>query len=209
MTQLKLTYFDFHGGRAEPARLAMHLGGIPFEDCRFAYPEFAEVRKSTPFGQVPILHVNGVLVTQSDAITRYVGKLGGLYPTDAYQALLCHEVMDVVEDANIKLGTTFGLTGDALQQARVALVEGPFPLMLRWLQSQLEAQGGDYFADKRLTIADLNVFVFVRWLMSGKLDHLPAELVDQVAPKVSAHMQRIASTPGVVQYYAGFATAAK
>jgi glutathione S-transferase len=81
--------------------------------------------------------------------------------------------------------------------------------MLRWLQSQLEAQGGDYFADKRLTIADLKVFVFVRWLMSGKLDHLPAELVDQVAPKVSAHMQRIASTPGVVQYYAGFATAAK
>ena len=31
---LKLTYFDFHGGRGEPARIALSIGGIPFEDDR-------------------------------------------------------------------------------------------------------------------------------------------------------------------------------
>jgi glutathione S-transferase len=102
MPQLKLTYFDFHGGRAEPARLALHIGGIAFEDHRFAFPEFAEIRKSTPFGQVPTLHVDGVQICQSDAITRYVGKLAGLYPADPYQALLCDEVMAVIEDATIR-----------------------------------------------------------------------------------------------------------
>ena len=60
-------------------------------------------------GLFPVLHVDGVLVTQSDAITRYAGKLAGLYPTDPYQALLCDEVLSAVEDANIKLGTSFGL----------------------------------------------------------------------------------------------------
>ncbi|NVO07297.1 MAG: glutathione S-transferase, partial [Rhodoferax sp.] len=45
MSQLTLTYFDMHGGRAEPVRLAMHIGGIAFEDKRFAFSEFAEVRK--------------------------------------------------------------------------------------------------------------------------------------------------------------------
>ena len=30
MPKLKLTYFDFHGGRGEPARLALSIGGIPF-----------------------------------------------------------------------------------------------------------------------------------------------------------------------------------
>ena len=30
MPKLKLTYFDFHGGRGEPARLALSMGGIPF-----------------------------------------------------------------------------------------------------------------------------------------------------------------------------------
>ena len=32
MAKLKLTYFDFHGGRGEPARLALAIGGIAFED---------------------------------------------------------------------------------------------------------------------------------------------------------------------------------
>lgn len=202
MTTLQLTYFDTNGGRAEPARLALHLGGIAFEDTRFAFPAFPEVRKTTPFGQVPVLHVDGVLVTQSDAITRYVGKLAGLYPTDAYQALLCDEVLGAVEDATIKLVATFGLTGDALQQARTALAEGAITTYLRWLAAQLQAHGGLYFADQRLTIADLKVFVYVNGLMSGRLDHIPTDLVEKVAPALLAHRQRMAEIPAIAQYYA-------
>jgi glutathione S-transferase len=204
MPQLKLTYFDFHGGRGEPARLAMHIGGIAFEDHRFTFPEFAEVRKATPFGQVPTLDVNGTVVTQCDAITRYVGKLAGLYPEDAYQALLCDEVMYVVEDANVKLGPTFRMTGDAQKEARLALVNGSMSTYLAWLQSQLMAHGGEYFADNRLTIADLKVFVDVRGLNSGRLDHVPTDLVERVAPALNDHMQRIANLPAVLQYYAKF-----
>ncbi len=202
MPQLKLTYFDFQGGRAEPVRLALHIGGVAFEDYRFAFPEFTEVRKSTPFGQVPTLQVDGVQVTQCDAILRYAGKLAGLYPTDAYQALLCDEVMYVVEEASVKLGPSFRMTGDAQRQARAALVDGSMPVYLGWLQSQLQAHGGEYFADNRLTVADLKVFVDVRALNSGRLDHVPADLVEKVAPALNEHMQRVAQNPAVAQYYA-------
>lgn len=205
MPQLTLTYFDFHGGRAEPARLAFALGGIAFEDQRFAYPAFAEVRKATPFGQVPTLHVDGVQITQSDAITRYAGKLAKLYPEDAYQALLCDEVLQAMEDLNVKLGTSFGMTGDALREAREAFVSGPLNTYLRWLQAQLVAHGGEYFADQRLSVADLKVFVFVRGVVSGRLDHVPTTIVAQLAPAVLAQMQRIAELPAVVAYYAKFA----
>ena len=204
MPQLKLSYFDFHGGRAEPARLAFVVGGVTFEDHRFAFPEFAEVRKSTPFGQVPVLSVDGVQVTQCDAITRYAGKLSGLYPTDPYQALLCDEVMYVVEEASVKLGPTFRMTGEEQKEARLALVDGSMPVYLGWLQKQLLAHGGEYFADNRLTVADLKVFVDVRGLNSGRLDHVPADLVEQVAPALNAHMQRIAKTPAIKAYYAKF-----
>lgn len=204
MPQLKLSYFDFHGGRAEPARLAMHIGGIAFEDHRFNFPEFPEVRKATPFGQVPTLLVDGTMVTQSDSILRYVGKLAGLYPTDAYQALLCDEVTYVVEDANVKLGPTFRMTGDEQKEARLALVDGSMPMYLGWLQCQLMAHGGEYFADNRLTVADLKVFVDVRGLNSGRLDHVPTDLVEKVAPALNAHMKRIANLPAVVEYYAKF-----
>lgn len=201
MDQLKLTYFDFPGGRAEPARLALHIGGIPFDDYRFAPNTFPEVRKTTPLNQVPTLHVNGVQITQSDAITRYAGKLAGLYPTDNYQALLCDEIMGGLEDINIKLGATFGLSGEALETARNALVTSTLPQYLHWLEQQLESHGGKYFADNRLTIADLKAFVLVRWLCSGKLDHIPVHLVDSIAPKLMAHQERIANTPAIAEYY--------
>jgi len=204
MPQLKLSYFDFHGGRAEPIRLALAIGGIAFEDHRFTFPEFAEVRKTVPFGQVPVLHVDGVQVTQSDAMLRYAGKLAGLYPTDTYQALLCDEVAYVVEEASVKLGPSFSMKGDEQKAARVALVNGSMPKYLGWLQSQLAAHGGEYFADNRLTVADLKVFVDVRGLNSGRLDHVPTDLVEQVAPALNAHMQRIAQLPAVVAYYAKF-----
>lgn len=204
MTTLKLTYFDFHGGRAEPVRLALHLGGIAFDDHRFPGAEFAAIRQTAPLGQVPVLEVDGVQVTQSDAILRYAGKRGGLYPTDDYQALLCDEILAGLEDAGIQVGKSFGLTGDALKEARTALVEGPLPKYLGWLQHQLQAHGGSYFADNRLTIADLKVFVFVRSLTSGQLDHVPTDLVERLAPAVHAHAQRIAATAGVSQYYARF-----
>ena len=205
MNTLKLTYFDFSGGRAEPARLALHIGGISFEDYRFAPADFAEVRKTTPLNQVPTLQVNDVQVTQSDAITRYAGKLAGLYPEDAFQALLCDEVAYVVEEASVRIGPTFRMTGEEQKAARLALVNGSMPVYLAWLQARLLAQGGEYFADNRLTVADLKVFVDVRGLNSGRLDHIPTDLVERVAPALNAHANRIASLPAVQAYYAGFA----
>ena len=204
MPQLKLSYFDFHGGRAEPVRLALAIGGIAFEDHRFAFTDFAEVRKTSPFGQVPLLHVDGVAVTQSDAMLRYAGKLAGLYPTDAYQALLCDEVTYVVEEAGAAMGPTFRMTGEEQKAARLALVNGSMPVYLAWLQSQLQGRGGEYFSDNRLTVADMKVFIDVRGLNSGRWDHIPKDLVEKVAPALNDHMNRIAQTPSVMAYYAKF-----
>lgn len=201
---LKLTYFDFPGGRAEPARLALHIGGIPFEDCRFAFGDFPEVRKTTPLNQVPILQVNDVVVTQSDAITRYAGKLAGLYPVDPFEALLCDEILDALEDVIVKIGATFGLSGDALKSAREALVADVFPRYLRWLESQLASHGGEFLADRRLTIADLKALVVLRWLSSGKLDHIPRDLVETVSPALQTYRTRVAQIPAIAQWYGRF-----
>ncbi|MFZ6753860.1 glutathione S-transferase [Undibacterium sp. Dicai25W] len=204
MPQLKLTYFDFHGGRGEPVRLALAIGGIAFEDHRFTFAEFPEVRKTAPFGQVPLLEIDGAVITQCDAILRYAGKLAGLYPIEPLQALLCDEVMYVVEESTVRLGPTFRMTGEEQKVARLALVNGSMPVYLQWLEKQLLARGGEYFADNRLTIADLKVFVDVRGLNSGRLDHVPTDLVEKVAPALNTHMKRIAALPAVQAYYTKF-----
>ncbi len=201
MPTLTLTYFDFDGGRAEPTRLALHIGGIAFTDDRFPGARFPEVSKTTPLGQVPVLTVDGVAVTQSDAITRYAGQVAGLYPKDPFQALLCDEILQGLEDANIKLGTTFGLKGDELRSARERFANEVLPRYLGWLAQQLASHGGDYFADGRLTIADLKAFCLLRWLCSGVLDHIPADCVARQAPTLAAYLERIAALPAIAGYY--------
>lgn len=201
MAKLKLTYFDFHGGRGEPARLALAIGGIVFEDDRVAFADWGRRKATTPFGGLPLLEVDGEIVAQSNGINRYVGKVAGLYPTDPWQAALCDEVMDAVEEIGGKIEKTFDLPEEQKKTQRQALVEGPLTLYLTRLQQRLGAHGGRYFAGDRLSVADLKVFVWIRHLQSGKLDHIPRDIADRVAPKLVEHCERIKSHPGVMAYY--------
>lgn len=202
MAKYKLTYFDFDGGRGEPIRIALHAAGIAFEDNRLSYAQFSEMRKGTRFNSLPVFEIDGAAVTQSNAICRYVGKLAGLYPADDLQALYCDEVLDAQEDLSQRIGPTFGLKGEELRQAREKLVQGWMSIYLRGLEQLLVRGGGKYFANDGLTVADLKTFVQTRWLRSGTLDHVPADLVQNLAPGLAEHQERVAKDPRVLAYYA-------
>jgi glutathione S-transferase len=197
----KLTYFDLDGGRGEPIRIAFHAAGLDFEDERISFPEFMERRNGMRFTCVPVLEIDGVIVTQSNAMCRYVGRMADLYPSDATQALYCDEAMEAVEDLLHQIVKTFGLEGDALKAAREKLVDGWLSVFIRGLDELLARGGGEYFADHRLTVADLKVYVQTRSLRSGRLDHVPADLVDRLAPRLAAHQDRIDQHPVVRAYY--------
>jgi glutathione S-transferase len=201
MNKIKLTYFDIDGGRAEPVRIAMSIGNIEFEDDRISFAEFGVMRGGTPLNAVPIVEIDGVVYTQSDAMCRYFGKLAGLYPADPWRAFLCDEVIDTVDDALVATIRTFGLEDESLKAAREDLAGGTFTRCLKLLESRLDAEGGDYFSGDALTIADIKTFVWTRSLASGILDHIPTGLVASVAPRLEDHRERIAAEPGVVAYY--------
>lgn len=202
MPNYKLTYFDFDGGRGEPIRIAFHSADVEFEDHRISFEEFVAQRDSMPFRCAPVLEIDGVAITQSNAMARYVGKMAGLYPEDPMQALYCDEVLGAHEDLLHHVVHTFGLEGDELKRAREELVQGWLSTFVRGFEELLKRGGGEYFADGRLTMADLKAFVQVRSLRSGTLDHVPTDLVDRLAPTLAKHEARIASDPLVVAYYA-------
>lgn len=202
MPKLTLTYFDFDGGRGEAARLALHLGGVAFEDKRIAGPEWPKVRDQMPFQAMPVLDVDGRIITQSNTINRYVGKLAGLYPKDDWQATLCDEVLDATEDISSRVGATIAMEPDAKQKAREALAAGAIPRHLQQLEARLMAGGGEWFFEKRLTMADLKVYGFTRWLRTGVLDNIPKDLVDRVSPALARHAERVASQSKIAAYYA-------
>ena len=188
MTKLKLTYFDFDGGRGEPARLILTIGGIPFEDERINPKDWPAFRDKTPFLAMPVLHVDGKSITQSNSINRYTGKLAGLYPKDDVQALVVDEVMDAVEDLSTRIGNTIQMSDEAKKEAREDLASERIPRYLDQLQARLKAAGGEYFAEKRLTIADLNEMVVNAHINQADITRL------KVGQKVDIHVE---SVPGL------------
>jgi prostaglandin-H2 D-isomerase / glutathione transferase len=201
MPKLKLTYFDFDGGRGEPVRLTLVLGNVPFEDDRVSFDQFRSVQSQMPFGALPVLFVDGVPVAQSNAICRYVGKMTDLYPSDPWQAALCDEVLDTVEEVNVHIGATIQLSDEDKKSQRLKLVAEVLPVFLAGLEKKLKAAGGEYFSNQRLTVADLKSSDTVRWLASGMLDHIPPDFVEKVAPTLSRQAENIRNDPRIVAYY--------
>ena len=200
--KMKLTYFDIDGGRAEPVRIALHLHGIPFEDHRISFETFGATKSTFPFGCVPVMEVDGQTLTQSDAMNRFVGKLTDLYPSDPWLAARCDEAMGAVEDIVERVVATFPIQDtDAKRAARLKLVEGPIPVFLRGLANLLQTGGGEYFVGGKRSMADFKVGVWIRSLLAGVLDHVPKDIVQQHAPTLVGHYERIFLAADVAGYY--------
>ena len=110
--------------------------------------------------------------------------------------------MGAFEDLTHFIVRTFGLEGDELKEARTQLVDGKMTVFLKGVQELLHRGGGEYFADNQLTVADLRSFVQVRSLSAGLLDHVPADIVQNVAPDLLEHHQRVAADKRVSAWYA-------
>jgi glutathione S-transferase len=74
MNPLRLSYFEMRG-RAEAIRVLLHATGTAFEDHRVVSgDEWGDLKPQLPFGGLPVLETGGVVIPESHAILRYLGK---------------------------------------------------------------------------------------------------------------------------------------
>lgn len=55
----------------------------------------------TPFGKLPVLEMNGNIVNQSIAISRYLAKKAGLVGNDEWESLLIDITVDNINDLRL------------------------------------------------------------------------------------------------------------
>lgn len=180
MPTLRLTYFD-SPGRAEPVRIALRLAGVPFEDVRLSFPQFAEAkaRGDFPLGSVPVLDVDGVRLTQTAAMLRYAARLGdgSLHPSDAYAALVVDSALESLNDtfANALTPSLFERDAEKKLALRAAFAAGPMTRVFRYLEGLVERSGGPFVAGAALSVADLVLAAQLEQIRRGGLDGLTAE----------------------------------
>jgi len=175
-THYKLHYFD-SAGRGEPIRMAFRLQNIDFEDERINYASWPTLKEKYPFGTVPVLEVNGVSIAQSNAILSYVGKLGGLYPSDPFLGAQVDEIMAGVEDIMVQFGSYRRETDPEKKKAiQDELTANVIPKSLGFLEKLHETRQkgtSPYFIGDKLTVADLKVWNLISLGKSGRLFPLP------------------------------------
>merc|ERR1712059_203165 len=200
MPNIKIYYADFPFWRAEVSRLALHLGKVPFEDCRVSVAEIKEGGKS-PFGQAPFLEVDGKALSQTGAIARYCGKLSGHYPkNDDFAAAKVDEIIDVATDMTIAVGRTFKMEAEEKTKARAELASTILPKYLAALEKIFTQNGSTgFYVGGTMTIADIAMWRMLGWLNGGIVDGLPTSLLEPY-PQVEANMKSTGAQPEIAAW---------
>lgn len=196
MSKPRLIYFDFAGNRGEECRIALHLAGVEFQDERVQKADWPALKPSMPFGALPVLQMPGKPpLAHSNAILVLIGRQHGLHPADTFEAAQHEALMCAVEELRHSIAPTLRISDPELKRAaREALTKNE---LTAW-GSQVEAQlgNGPFVGGESLQVADIKLYMMVRWLTSGTLDHVPTTVFDH-CPKLLRLFHAVSEQPGV------------
>jgi glutathione S-transferase len=195
MAGAKLTYFQGRG-RAETTRWMLAATGIGFDNVTIDTPEeLAELRSSgrLPFDQMPLLEIDGLNLSQSSAMIRFLARRGGLYGANDEEALWCDMVAGVAADfAETAIQAPFK-PSDAIA---IVDMETRFAKFGPRFEARIEAQGSGYSASDTMTFAD----VVLAEALSSYLEWCPDILSE--TPRLESLYQRVIATSGIAAYLA-------
>ncbi|MFT4622767.1 MAG: glutathione S-transferase [Myxococcota bacterium] len=195
-----LTYFDFSGSRGEECRLALHIAGISFTDDRIDGAAWGTRKSASPWGNLPVLTVDGRELGQSNAILQWVGRTAGLIPADPWEAARHEAILAACEELRHSFMPAMREKDPALKQAaREAFAAG----YLQAWGANMEAQlgKGPFVGGAVISVADLKVYMCVNWFVSGVVDHIGTD-VFAAFPKLLALHAAVKARPDVVAWYA-------
>nr|WGO51743.1 glutathione S-transferase sigma 2 [Ectropis grisescens] len=195
MPKVKFYYFNAKA-LGEASRMLMAYGGQEFEDKRVSTADWPDFKPKTPFGQMPILEIDGKQYAQSMAIARYLGRKYGLAGASDEEALEIDMYVEFLNDVRAKAAAIYYEADEVLKaQKQDDAVKNVYPELLGKLASIIEKNKG-YVALGKLTWADFaftGMFEFLKMLLQ-----MP-NLEDQYPIFKKVH-QSVLSIPKVKRY---------
>lgn len=183
----KLTYFDAPVSRGEECRLALHVAGVDFDDVRVKFADWPAVKATMPFGALPVLEMPGhPPLGHSNAILVLIGRQYGLHPKDDFEAARHEAFMQHAEDLRLIVTPTLRMKDEAeKKRARLELAAGFLPTWAGYTEGALG--DGPFVGGPKLHVADLKLYIVVRWFKSGAVDHVPSTVFDAFPKLIRVH----------------------
>jgi glutathione S-transferase len=198
----KIIYFDGRG-RAEVMRFIFAVAGVDYTDQRVDFGAgLAAVKPLAPFGQLPLLEVDGKILCQSNACARYLAKHFKLAGKTDFEQAQADMIVDCLEDAWKPILTFTFETKDETKKAeqKKKFLEEQLPQFLTHLENILKKNhGGDkFFVGTELTWADLALIHYLSGV--NELAEASAQLASY--PKLKGLGQRVEALPKVAAWIA-------
>ncbi|CAN0262349.1 unnamed protein product, partial [Pylaiella littoralis] len=190
---ITLNYFGIPG-RAEATRIALAYAGKEFDDNIMGFPEYG---KSKWAGKgLPVLEMDGKEYTQSMALLRYAGKLGGLYPEDPLTALKVDEIVSIAEDVMAQLFKTSGASDDSIAKE---ILDGKVKTLLEVLIGKIKdnKSSTQFCVGDSLTIAELQVHAMILNIEAGFMVGVPTTLIADSYPALMEKTNTVMLDPKV------------
>lgn len=195
MPVIKLTYFNLRA-RAEPARLILKQAGAEFEDCRLPAPwddaaPWTALKPMTPFGVLPLLCVDGTVLSQSKTIARYVAAENGLAGKNSMENAQMDEIVDALGDATELQYNAYLFEKDEAKKAQLQkdFNEKTVPTLVKNIERRLVERGGEWLVGGRLSWADIMTYHF--------FVELPDQTAVKASCKISSLVKRVGDQPNI------------
>ena len=187
--KLKIIYVDTPFWRAEVPRLSLTYGSINFEDVRISREDFLSAKKNgftksnfyLPFRQIPVLMINDYFLNQTGAISRYCGKLSGLYPkNNDLLAAKIDQIIDICTDMTVLFSNyRKNLETKINHNKRKEFFDDIIMKKMQLLENML-LNDNSFKDPNELSIAEIAIWRLFGWFSSGLIEGFPTNFVKEL-----------------------------
>lgn len=191
----KVTYFDVRG-RAEVIRLLLEETNTPYTERRISIEEWPELKSNFTFGQIPVYEEGELLLNQSNAIYRYLGRKFDLYGDTMLEHVRCDIIQETFVDAQNTLGGFFW--NPDFEKLRDDFEKNELPGLLANVEGLFETNTANsgYWVGNRLSFVDIIAWHFLDYVRPFSLKTLCQyeklcrfkELIEE-RPRISAYLK--------------------
>lgn len=197
-----LTYFSSRG-LAEPIRVILAEAGVDYDEVglgaysREPYPQpFVDLKASgvLPFGVVPLWKEDGLLITQSQAIIRHLGRKYHLDGKDEHERCKVDEICEGLTD--FRVAVRGAATGPDKEAAKKAIFGEILPKWLAIFDHLLKSNhgGNGWLVGEGFTLADIGLWIGLESLHDQGMSDLAGH------PLLKAYQARCEARPGIASW---------
>ncbi|XP_065900351.1 hematopoietic prostaglandin D synthase-like [Dysidea avara] len=191
MTSYKLYYWNAKGA-TESIRIIFAQAGVKYEDVRFEGEDWGKKYKpEMPFGQAPVLEVDGTKIAGSINILQYLGMIFGMTGNNDLDNAVLGGASDYISDISISMYKIWFAKDDEAEKI-AEFKEKTVPQMFGVLQKHVK--NGHFIGSEKLSWVDIQGY----YMLDSVASHFNVNLADY--PELQKLHDDVAAQPNIKKW---------